>query len=89
MKLVKGDKLPQDDSEIAEELSNFFKWTVSNLDFNENSYMINSDSIDISGPIEKVISKYKFHQSISLINGKIVNQDKFSFKSISKRDIGK
>ena len=51
--------------------------------------MINSDSIDISGPIEKVISKYKFHQSISLINGKIVNQDKFSFKSISKRDIGK
>ena len=51
--------------------------------------MINSDSIDISGPIEKVISKYKFHRSISIINGKIVNQDKFSFKSISKQDIGK
>ena len=48
IKLVEGDKLLQDDSEVAEELNNFFKEAVSTLDVNENSYMINPDSIDIS-----------------------------------------
>ena len=43
----------------------------------------------MSDPIEKTISKYKFHPSIVLINDKIVNQDKFSFKPISKLDIEK
>ena len=52
-------------------------------------YMINPDSINISGPIEKTISKYKFHPSILLINDKIVNQDKFSFKATFKLDIRK
>ena len=72
-----------------EELSNFFKEAVSTLDVNENSYIINPDSINISDPIEKAISKYKFHPSILLTNDKIVNQDKFSFKPISKLDIDK
>ena len=89
IKLVEGDKLLQDDSEVAEELNNFFKEAVSTLDVNENSYIINPDSINISDPIEKAISKYKFHPSILLINDKIVNQDKFSFKPISKLDIDK
>ena len=40
IKLVKGDKLLQDDSEVAEELNNFFKEAVSTLDVNENSYII-------------------------------------------------
>ena len=30
-KLVEDDKLPQDDSEVAEELNNFFKEVVSTL----------------------------------------------------------
>ena len=89
IKLVEGDKLLQDDSEVAEELNNFFKEAVSTLDVNENSYIINPDSINISDPIEKAISKYKFHPSILLINDKIVNQNKFSFKLISKLDIDK
>ena len=89
VKLVEGDKLLQDDSEVAEELNNFFKEAVSNLDVNENSCIINPDSTNISDPIEKAISKYKFHPSILLINDKIVNQDKFSFKPISKLDIEK
>ena len=88
IKLVEGDKLLQD-SEVAEELNNFFKKAVSTLDVNENSYIINSDSINISNPIEKAISKYKFHPSILIINDKIVDQDKFSFKPISKLDIDK
>ena len=65
IKLVEGDKLDkllQDDSEVPEELNNFFKEAVSTLDVNENSYIINPDSINISDPIEKAISKYKFIQ---------------------------
>ena len=45
--------------------------------------------MNISDPIKKATSKYKFHPSISLINNKIVNQDKLSFKPISKLDMGK
>ena len=88
IKLVEGDELLQDDSEVSREL-NFFREAVSTLDVNENSYIINSNSINISDHIERAISKYKFHPSILLINDKIVNQDKFSFKLISKLDINK
>ena len=84
IKLVEGNKLLQDDSEVAEELSNSFKESVSTLDINENSYIINPDPINISDPIGKAISKYKFYPSILLINDKIVTQDKASFKPISK-----
>ena len=87
--MVKGNNLLQDDSEIAEETNNFFKEAVPTLDVNENSFTINPNSIIISDPIEKAISKYKFHPSILLINDKIVNQNKFSFKLISKLDIDK
>ena len=57
-----------------EELNNFFKEAVSALNINENSCVINPDSINISDPIEKAISKYKFHPSILLNNDKIVHQ---------------
>ena len=57
IKLVEGDKLLQGDSEVAEELNNFFKEAVSTLDVNENSYIINPGSFNISDPIEKAISK--------------------------------
>ena len=87
IKLVEGNKLLQDDSEVAEELSNSFKESVSTLDINENSYIINPDPINISDPIGKAISKYKFYPSILLINDKIVTQDKASFKPISKLDM--
>ena len=40
IKLIEGDKLLQDDREVAEELNNFFKDAVSTLDVNENSYII-------------------------------------------------
>ena len=41
IKLVEGDKLLQDDSEVSEELNNVFKEAVTTLDANENSYIIN------------------------------------------------
>ena len=70
MKILQ-DYYLQDDSEIAGKLKNFSKEAVSTLDVKENSYVINPDSINISRPIEKVVSEYKFHPSILLINDKI------------------
>ena len=64
IKLAEGDKLLQNDSEVAEEL-NFFKKAVLTLNVNENSY----------------IKSYK--QAYD----KIVNQNKFFFKTVSKLDI--
>ena len=89
IKLVEGDESLQDDSEVVEELNNIFKEAVSTLDVNRNSYITNPDSVNISDPIEKAISKYKFYPSILLINDKIVNQDKIFFKPISKLDMEK
>ena len=57
IKLVEGHKLLQNDSEVAEEL-NFFKKAVLTLNVNENSYIINLDSLNNSDPIEKAISKH-------------------------------
>ena len=70
MKILQ-DYYLQDDSEIAGKLKNFSKEAVSTLDVKENSYVINPDSINISRSIEKVVSEYKFHPSILLINDKI------------------
>ena len=57
IKLVEGDKIPQDNSEVAQELNNFFKETVSILDVDESTLIINLDSLNILGSIEKAVSK--------------------------------
>ena len=79
-KLVQDNKSLQDDSEVEKKLSNFLKEALWTLDINKNPYIINPDPVNISNPNEKTISKFKFHRSILLINDKIVNQGKFSFK---------
>ena len=56
IKPVKGDKLRHYDGEVAEELNWFFKNSVSILDINGNSNIINPNSIKIKDTIEKVIS---------------------------------
>ena len=58
IKLVQGDKLLQDSSEVAEEINNIFKEAVCTLDNNENPYILKPDSINILDPIEKAVSKY-------------------------------
>ena len=89
IELDEGNKLLQHDSEVVKELNNFFKDAVPFLYINENSNIINPDSINITDHIEKGMSKYKFHPSNLIVNDKIVNQEKFSFKPTSKLDIGK
>ena len=68
IKLAEGDKQQQDNSGVAEELNNFFKEVASTLNVNENSNIMNPDSINIWDPIEKAILKYKFYPSILLFN---------------------
>ena len=51
---------------------------------NENTYIINHNSGNLSGPVEKAICKYKFHPRILLIKSKLENQKLFSFQPISK-----
>ena len=61
IKLVEKSELIQNDREIANELNTFFKDTVSNLETNENPYVINQVSDDILDPVEKYINKYQFY----------------------------
>ena len=87
IKLVEKNELIQNDQEIANELNTFFKDTVSNLNINENPYIINQVSDDSLDPVEKCINKYKFHPSILLIKNRIKIQNLFSFHAIDRNDM--
>ena len=87
IKLVEKNELIQNDQEIANELNTFFKDTVSNLNINENPYIINQVSDDSLDPVEKCINKYKFHPSILLIKNQIKIQNLFSFHAIDRNDV--
>ena len=87
IKLVEKGELLQEDSLIAEEFNNFFKNAASSLDINENSFIINNEAASIYDPIEKAISKYKFHPSILLIKETIKSKHHFSFQHVEKSDI--
>ena len=91
IKLVEKNELIQNDQEIANELNTFFKDTVSNLNINENPYIINQVSDDSLDPVEKCINKYKFHPSILLIKNQIKNcfqnENLFSFHTIDRNDM--
>ena len=78
IQLVKDNELLQDDQKIADELNTFFKNAVSNLNINENTYIINHDSRNLSDPVDKAICKYKFHPSILLTKSKSENEKLFS-----------
>ena len=78
-----------DDELNADELNTFFKNGVSNLNINENKYVINHDSGNLSDPVDKAICKYTIHPSILLIKSKLENQKHFSFQPISKFDMEK
>ena len=87
IKLVEKNELIQNDQEIANELNTFFKDTVSNLNINENSYIINQVSDDSLDSVEKCINKYKFHPSILFIKNQIKIQNLFSFHAIDRNDV--
>ena len=77
----------QNDQEITNELNSFFKDTVSNLEMNENPYIINQVSDDVLDPVEKCINKYHFHPSILLIKNRIKLPNLFSFHAVERNDM--
>ena len=79
----------QDDQKIANELNTFFKNAVSSLKINQNTYIINKKSDNISEIVDKTICKYKFHPGILFIQSKLKNEKLFSFQHISKFDMEK
>ena len=89
MQLVEDNELLQDDQKIVDELNAFFKNVFSNLNINENTYIINHESGNFSDLVDRAICKYKFHPSILLIKSKLENEKLFSFQPISKFDMEK
>ena len=68
IKLVEKNELLQNDQEIADELNTLFKNTASNLEINENPYIINHVSVDILDPTEKYINKYEINPNLSVLS---------------------
>ena len=77
----------QNDSEIAKQLSEFFKNAVSTLGITENSFIINKEYENISEPVQSAVVKFESYPSISLIKNKITNGNNFKFEPVSLSDI--
>ena len=80
-KLIENDELIQNDDKVAETLNTFFKNTVSTLDVNEKSYIVNNESSTILDPVERAIKKYEIHPSIP-IKKKKKKKKKMEMKNI-------
>ena len=81
IQFVERNEILQDNQKIADELNTFFKDKVSNLNINENTYILNHDSGNLLDSFDKAICKYKFHPSILLIKIKLENKKFFHFNS--------
>ena len=84
--MEKDEKL-QHDKKIAEKLNSIFKNTVSTLEINENSSIINQNFQNFDDSVDRAIEMYKYHLSIILINQKIGNQNKFLFEPVALSDV--
>ena len=87
IKLTDKDEIIQHDEKVAETLNSFLENAVPSLKLNENSFVINNEHKNIQVPIEKIIVKYQFHPSISIIKNKIENTNTFHFKHVMLSDI--
>ena len=81
IKLVEKNELLQNDQEITNELSTFFKNTIL------NPCIINQISDDILEPVEKCINKHQFHPSILLTKNRIKIQNLFSLYAIERNNV--
>ena len=87
IKLVEGEDVLQNDSEITEKLNEFFKNAVSTLGITENSFVMNEEYKNISDPVQRAIVKFESHPSISLIKNKIRKRNNIKFEPVSLSDI--
>ena len=59
--LIEGDKIIQDDSEVANTLNDFFSNAVASLNINIPSECITEDFTETGDVIETIILKYSNH----------------------------
>ena len=86
--LIEGDKIFQEDSEVARIFGDFFGNVVKDLNISIPSEYVNEGLVVLCDPIDKIILKYDCHPSIKLINENVV-KGKFSFATVSLADIEK
>ena len=86
------DKIISSDIEVAEVLNNFFKYAVSSLGIEENTYLIYllNDTTGLSSeePVEIAVRKYEHHPSILKIKQNITKCN-FSFTEVNSSDLEK
>ena len=85
--LIEGDKIFQEDSEVARIFIDFFRDAVNNLNVSVPKEHINEASV-LCDPIDGIILKYQHHPSIKLIKDN-VRKGEFSFILVCQSDIEK
>ena len=85
--LIEGDKIFQEDSEVARIFIDFFRDAVNNLNVSVPKEHIHEASV-LCDPIDGIISKYQHHPSIKLIKDN-VRKGEFSFILVCQNDIEK
>ena len=84
--LLENEKVVSDDSEIANNSSNFYKNIVTSLNLKCDVSFI-SDTSHLVDPVNIAIEKFKNHPSISLIKNNDWQDSLFEFTRIEKEDL--
>ena len=84
--LVEGDRVINEDAELAQTFNDFFDNAVKSLGITENEMLVNK--IDrTQGKVLDAIKKYESHPSILKIKEKVGLTNKFSFSPCTITDI--
>jgi len=84
--LVEGDKIINEDAQLAQTFNDFFDNAVKSLGITENE-MLRTKVGETQGGVMDAIKMYESHPSILKIKEKVVVETKFSFSPISTEDI--
>ena len=76
--MIDGDKIFQEDAEVAGIFSDFFSDAVKDLNLSVRKENIYGEASVLCDPIERIISEYQHHPTIKLINDNVVKGE-FSF----------
>ena len=84
--LVEGDKIINDDSEVAQTFNDFFDDAVKSLGISDNEVLLTKVDLP-SGKVLDAIKMYEAHPSILKIKENVVVNTEFSFSPVSLDDI--
>ena len=86
---IESDGILNDNEKIVEELNNFFKNAVSNLNIQEYSFIQGKYYHKLLDPVLRAIDKFKRHPSVLLIESKISKGYKIYLSPVSKTNVEK